>query len=86
MCLIALWFRQTKEEREKLEELHLKRELLEALQRLPISFGTHMRTYAHMRLSTHDYTTNINIIGNEVAVVIVNLIAPLHDAIRCCCQ
>ena len=39
MTLIALWFRQTKEEKNNLEELHFKRELLEALQRLPISFG-----------------------------------------------
>jgi hypothetical protein len=28
-----------KEERDGIEELHLKRELLESLQRLPISFG-----------------------------------------------
>ena len=61
MCLIALWFRQNKEEREKLEELHLKKELLEALQRLPISFGTHMSTYARMTVHTHthDHTDNI---------------------------
>ena len=44
MTLIALWFRQTKEEKNNLEELHFKRELLEALQRLPISFGTTLRT------------------------------------------
>lgn len=39
LTLIALWFRQTREEREKLPESTLRRELLEALQRLPISFG-----------------------------------------------
>jgi glucosamine--fructose-6-phosphate aminotransferase (isomerizing) len=44
LSLIALWFRQTKEEREKLPESPLKRELLEALQRLPISFGMGLRT------------------------------------------
>jgi len=44
MCLIALWFRQTREERERLPETAQKRELLDALQRLPISFGTAMRT------------------------------------------
>mmetsp|Transcript_23290 Transcript_23290/g.22447 ORF Transcript_23290/g.22447 Transcript_23290/m.22447 type:complete len:689 (-) Transcript_23290:63-2129(-) len=42
MTLIALWFRQTKEEREGLVESHLKTELLESLQRLPISFGMAM--------------------------------------------
>jgi len=44
MALIALWFRQTKEDKDKIEELHLKREMLEALQRLPISFGMALRT------------------------------------------
>jgi glucosamine 6-phosphate synthetase-like amidotransferase/phosphosugar isomerase protein len=44
MTLIALWFRQTKEEREGLVESHLKTELLESLQRLPISFGMAMTT------------------------------------------
>ena len=44
MALIGLWFRQTKEDREKTGELPLKRDLLEALQRLPISFGMGLRT------------------------------------------
>ena len=44
MTLIALWFRQVKEEREHLPELQLRRELLESLQRLPISFGMGLRT------------------------------------------
>jgi len=44
LALIALWFRQTKEEREKLPESPLKRDLLEALQRLPISFGMGLRS------------------------------------------
>lgn len=44
LSLIALWFRQTKEEREKLPELQLKKELLESLQRMPISFGMGMRS------------------------------------------
>lgn len=43
LALIALWFRQQKEERDNLLELSLKNELLEALQRLPISFGMAMR-------------------------------------------
>lgn len=44
LSLIALWFRQTKEDREKIPESPLKRELLEALQRLPISFGMGLRS------------------------------------------
>ena len=44
LALIALWFRQTKEDREKIPESPLKRELLEALQRLPISFGMGLRS------------------------------------------
>lgn len=44
LSLIALWFRQTKEDREKIAELPLKRELLDAVQRMPISFGMAMRT------------------------------------------
>ena len=44
LSLIALWFRQTKEERDRLHELPLKKEMLEALQRLPISFGMALRT------------------------------------------
>lgn len=44
LALIALWFRQTKEERDKLHEIPLKKEMLEALQRLPISFGMALRT------------------------------------------
>ena len=46
LSLIALWFRQTKEDREKIPESPLKRELLEALQRLPISFGMGLRSRA----------------------------------------
>eukprot|EP01042_Synura_sphagnicola_P002348 gene2348-2814_t len=49
MTLIALWFRQTKEEREHLPELQLKRELLEALQRMPISFGMAMNSRERCR-------------------------------------
>ena len=44
LSLVALWFRQHKEENEKLVESALKRELLDALQRLPISFGMAMRS------------------------------------------
>lgn len=44
LSLIALWFRQTKEDREKVPETPLKRELLDALQRLPISFGMCLRS------------------------------------------
>ena len=44
LSLIALWFRQTKEDTTKCPELPLKRELLEALQRLPISFGMALRS------------------------------------------
>ena len=39
LSLIALWFRQTKEEHLHAPELPLKQEVLESLQRLPISFG-----------------------------------------------
>lgn len=44
LALVAIWFRNVKEEREGLPELHLKSELVEALQRLPISFGMGMKT------------------------------------------
>lgn len=44
LSLVALWFRQHKEDSEKLVESALKRELLDALQRLPISFGMALRT------------------------------------------
>ena len=44
LSLIALWFRQTKEDVSKCPELPLKKELLEALQRLPISFGMALRS------------------------------------------
>lgn len=44
LALIALWFRQQKEAKEKLSELPLKRELMESLQRLPISFGMALRS------------------------------------------
>lgn len=43
LSLIALWFRQKKEERENLLESAVKRELMESLQRLPISFGMALR-------------------------------------------
>lgn len=39
LTLVALWFRQTREENQKLPESPLRREFLESLQRLPISFG-----------------------------------------------
>jgi hypothetical protein len=41
-CKHIYVYRQTKEEREGLVESHLKTELLESLQRLPISFGMAM--------------------------------------------
>lgn len=44
MSLIALWFRQQKEEREGLMASPMRRELLDALQRLPISFGMAFRS------------------------------------------
>ncbi len=43
LTLVALWFRQLREEREDLVESPLKKEFLDALQRLPISFGMGMR-------------------------------------------
>ncbi len=43
LTLIALWFRQLKEEKGNLPELPLKRELHDSLQRLPISFGMGLR-------------------------------------------
>src|SRR3546814_14789041 len=39
LALLAVWFRQLREETEGLAPLPAKRELLQALQRLPISFG-----------------------------------------------
>jgi glutamine---fructose-6-phosphate transaminase (isomerizing) len=44
LSLLALWFRQLREDNEKLIEPALKRELLDSLQRLPISFGMALRT------------------------------------------
>lgn len=44
LSLIALWFRQVREENENLPELPLKRELLDSLQRMPISFGMALGT------------------------------------------
>jgi len=43
LALMAVWFRQMKEERDGVPELPLKKEMLESLQRLPISFGMAMR-------------------------------------------
>jgi glucosamine--fructose-6-phosphate aminotransferase (isomerizing) len=39
LSLIALWFRQMREARDSLPASAKRREMLEALQRLPISFG-----------------------------------------------
>ena len=50
LALLALWFRQTKEERDRLHESPLKRDMLEALQRLPISFGMAVRTRDQCKL------------------------------------
>mmetsp|Transcript_24596 Transcript_24596/g.22355 ORF Transcript_24596/g.22355 Transcript_24596/m.22355 type:complete len:685 (-) Transcript_24596:55-2109(-) len=47
LSLIALWFRQLREEKENLSELPIKRELLESLQRMPISFGMALNTRPH---------------------------------------
>ena len=44
LTLMALWFRQTKEETQGVPMLPMRKELLEALQRLPISFGMAMRS------------------------------------------
>lgn len=49
MTLIALWFRQTREEKEKLLELPSKKVYMECLQRLPILFGMAMRTRDHCK-------------------------------------
>ncbi len=43
LALIALWFRQQREEKLGLSSSSLKEEMLDALQRLPISFGMAMR-------------------------------------------
>lgn len=44
LALVALWFRQAREEAEGLTESPQKVALLESLQRLPISFGMALRT------------------------------------------
>ena len=44
MALIALWFRQTKEHQEGLPMSPFSKELMDALQRLPISFGMGLRS------------------------------------------
>mmetsp|Transcript_9687 Transcript_9687/g.16012 ORF Transcript_9687/g.16012 Transcript_9687/m.16012 type:complete len:691 (+) Transcript_9687:62-2134(+) len=54
LALLALWFRQLKEDNENLTEPALKRELLDSLQRLPISFGMSMRTRDKCRRVAQD--------------------------------
>jgi glutamine---fructose-6-phosphate transaminase (isomerizing) len=56
--------RQTKEDRENLQESHLKTELLESLQRLPISFG--------MALTTRDKCKRVasELVGKESLFVL----------------
>src|SRR3546814_394866 len=49
LALLAVWFRQLREETEGLTPLPAKRELLQALQRLPISFGMATRTRDHCK-------------------------------------
>jgi glucosamine--fructose-6-phosphate aminotransferase (isomerizing) len=44
MALVALWFRQTREDHLGLPEAPLKREMFDSLQRLPISFGMGLRS------------------------------------------
>jgi glutamine---fructose-6-phosphate transaminase (isomerizing) len=44
LALVSIWFRHQREVKEGLPELHLKGELVEALQRLPISFGMGLKT------------------------------------------
>lgn len=44
LSLIALWFRQKREEKEGLQKSPLRKELLDSLQRLPISFGMAFRS------------------------------------------
>ena len=61
LALLALWFRQQKEDREKLVEPALKRELLEALQRLPISFGMAIRTRDQCREVAAELLTKNNL-------------------------
>lgn len=57
LALIALWFRQTREANEQLPDLPLKRELLESLQRLPISFGMAMNTREKCRTVAAELVT-----------------------------
>ena len=56
--------RQTKEDREGLQESHLKTEMLESLQRLPISFG--------MALTTRDKCKRVagELVGKESLFVL----------------
>jgi glucosamine--fructose-6-phosphate aminotransferase (isomerizing) len=49
LALLAIWFRQLREETDGLPPLPAKREMLQALQRLPISFGMATRTHDHCR-------------------------------------
>jgi glutamine---fructose-6-phosphate transaminase (isomerizing) len=59
-----LTYRQTKEDRENLQESHLKTEMLESLQRLPISFG--------MALTTRDKCKRVasELVGKESLFVL----------------
>lgn len=54
LALLAVWFRQLREETEGLPELQAKKELLDACARLPISFGMAMSTRQKCQKVAHE--------------------------------
>jgi len=69
LCLLSLWFRQLREDTESLPEPALKRELLDSLQRLPISFGMALRTRDRCKLVAKDLLdkNNLFVLGKGYA-------------------
>ena len=49
LALITLWFRQTREASDGIPHTKMSTDMIEALQRLPITFGMALRTHEHCK-------------------------------------
>jgi glucosamine--fructose-6-phosphate aminotransferase (isomerizing) len=69
LALVALWFRQQREMKDGLTESPLKVEMIEALQRLPISFGMAMRLREKCKKVAQDlqHKNNLFVLGKGYA-------------------
>jgi glucosamine--fructose-6-phosphate aminotransferase (isomerizing) len=69
LALVALWFRQQREMKDGLSESPLKAEMLDALQRLPISFGMAMKLRDQCKrvASTLKEKNNLFVLGKGYA-------------------